>query len=464
MMAEIFSNGLAFIAFLIIVAIYFIAKKVADSAWQEYQLKKEGFFLVSQREGVWTAYKIKQEEILQVIKKWQIWHNKLLLAFFILLVLALLTLTKIIINHKILGFELKVIDVNPRDIGFLFAGLFAPAFAMLGFYFSNRRNETAQQQVKVDSNRNLNDRFTKAIELLGDKDSDKYKQLGGIASLREIGTEQPHNQFTQACADTLTGFIRTEAKPLNEAEEQDLQVKINANIANKKPILENIETTINYQAERAFYTLCTIQENRNLEPHQYANLSGCNLMGLKAENLIIKNINLSKVSLIGADLFQADLRRINLRGSDLRGIDLTGANFNRINFIEVNLEGVDLRRIGLTNTILRGANLRGADLRGADLTGTTLHEANLMGANLGEADLSRAFLSGANLSEANLSRAELTLANLDYCRSLTWKQVAGASWDKIYPPKDLPKEIVIKLIEIGRLGEDYNSEDDEDFK
>ena len=420
-MAEIFSNGLAFIAFLIIVAIYFIAKKVADSAWQEHQEEKEGPFSSVIKQMVRELHKtVRKEKWLAIkkwqgIKKWQIWQHKLLLASFILLALGLWTLINIVDDHKILGFCLKQTDVNPRDIGLLFTGLFAPALAMLGYYFSNRRNQTAQEQVKIESDRNLNDRFTKAIELLGDKDSDKYKQLGGIVSLKEIGTEQPHNQFTQACADILIDFIRIEAPPLSDSECEELlkeiNEKINKKIKNKKFILVNIKTAINYQAERAFHALCAIQAKYDLEKHYYADLSHRNLIGLKAQNLIIKNITLSKTKLIGANFYQADLSNVNLTGACLVGAHMS-------------------------LSILKGTDLSEADLDWVDLSG---------------ANLTRANLEEINLQGTNLTGTNLTGTNFKNCRNLTWEQIESACWKEYAPPRNLPKEIRAELKKIGRL-------------
>ena len=396
-MYEVFSSGWEFIiglddwfktygvglALIILVAIIisFIVT-VADFAWQKYQRSKGNPYLVRQDRD-WNARKAKRKKKWQSIKKWKLFklvkNHFLLVCSLALFMIAIKSFSTIYSSKEIWGFTLNYIEIDPRDIGFLFAGLFAPSLAILGYYFSNRRNQTAQEQVKVESNRNLvesnrnlNDRFTKAIELLGDKD--KYKQLGGIASLKEIGTEQPHNQFTQACADILIDFIRTEATSISDAKHRE---------------------PINYQAERAFHALCAIQVSRDLEKHQYADLSHCNLTGLKAKNLIIENINLS-------------------------------------------------------NTYLIGANLRRADLIMADLTRANLSEANLSGADLSGTDL-----SGANLREANLSQTYITLTDFGNCKNLTLEQIESAEWQEDAPPKYLPYNFQERLIEIGRMAEDY---------
>ena len=308
------------------------------------------------------------------IKKTEKWwlflkREKLIILAVLLFIIAIWALLNLEVFACWLGLSIKSNDLNPRDIGLLFGGLLAPGLAMLGFYFSDHRNQAMLAQVKVDFDRNLNENFMTTIEMLSDKV--EYKQLSSIASLRQINFIAG-NQFSQATASALASFIRNHAPPLKD-----------------------ITSKVSEKVQFAFYVLCEVQANRNLShSREYANLDKINLSGLQAANSIIRYISLRHVNLTGADISNSTISDINL----------TYANFTTANLIAVNFSG---------------SNLKGADFNGAHLRRAKFSGADLIGAKFPLADIKFAEFSGADLT------------NTDFCNShnVAVKYFEEARWD-----------------------------------
>ncbi|MBO1061903.1 MAG: pentapeptide repeat-containing protein, partial [Aphanizomenon flos-aquae CP01] len=195
---------------------------------------------------------------------------------------------------------------------------------------ANRNAEAANRNAEAANQKQITERFSKAIEQLG---SDKPEViLGGIYTLERIARDSEPDQWT--IMEVLTAFVRQNAPIIEENESQSPE--------DQEKLLKlriSIRACLTVIGERKY-------------------------PDLKNKRLDLTKVNISGFNLTGADLTGADLTRANLRGANLTRADLFGAT--------------------LTEADLTGANLTEADLTGADLTRANLRGANLFGATLTE--------------------------------------------------------------------------------
>lgn len=238
-------------------------------------------------------------------------------------------------------------DANRRTFIQFLGGLFFFVTA----YLSWRNLQTAEDK-------EVNDRFGKAVELLGDERLEV--RLGGIYLLERIAKDSARDHWT--VMEVLTSYIR-EKSPLTERSDL-LKTDIQAAL--------------------------TVIGRRNIKNDSQT-----------------KQLDLRSVNLRGADLAAANFDRANLRGSDL-----SHASLKRVTFREANMSQVQLEKADLSESILNEADLQGAMLQGANCIQASLIAAVLLQANLREASFEKASLGKANLIEAQLQQASFVGANL----------------------------------------------------
>jgi uncharacterized protein YjbI with pentapeptide repeats len=238
-------------------------------------------------------------------------------------------------------------DANRRTFIQFLGGLFFFVTA----YLSWRNLQTAEDK-------EVNDRFSKAVELLGD---DRLEvQLGGIYLLERIAKDSARDHWT--VMEVLTSYMRE-----------------------KSPVTERSETL-----KTDIQAALTVIGRRNVNNDSRT-----------------KHLSLHDVSLRGADLSEANFDR-----ADFSGSDLSDANLERATLIGANIGQAQLTEASLVGAILNETELTGAVLQGADLTQASLIAAVLLQANLREASFDRASLGKANLIEAQLQQASFVGANL----------------------------------------------------
>ncbi|MGL4880514.1 MAG: pentapeptide repeat-containing protein, partial [Waterburya sp.] len=248
------------------------------------------------------------------------------------------------------------------------ASLIAAVIAANGLFVNY---QDALKDRELTQKRLVTDRFTKAVEQLGN--SQEEVVIGGIYSLERIAKDSPKDQWT--IMEVLTAFVRKNS-PI-PPEIQNLKGKKERSKEQSKA-LEKL-APVNIQIQAAL----TVIGRRNPERDYTSD---------EAPKLKTKSL----------DLTYSNLRDAHLSYADLRDADLSGAN----------LSGADLNYVYLRDANLRDAYLSDAYLSDAYLSDANLSDANLSDANLSDADLSYVYLSDANLSDANLSDANLSDANL----------------------------------------------------
>ncbi|MET8525181.1 pentapeptide repeat-containing protein [Micromonospora sp. NPDC005172] len=248
-------------------------------------------------------------------------------------------------------------------------------FVAIGLYITNEAN---REQQRLTAQGQITDRFTKAVEQLGQPGMEKLDvRLGAIYALERIMRDSTVDQA--AVIDILAAFVRIHA-PIERATA----------LPTKPPVLDS--PTVDIQAA------LTVLGRRDVTR------DGSSLDGLTAR---ITTPDLTETDLAGVNLSLANLARANLTGANL-----TSANLSYANLTDTHLRFADLDHVDLSN-----ANLAGANLTGANLTAANLTRANLTGANLAGAKLSGAGLFDANLNHADLTGADLTQAHLTCART-----------------------------------------------
>ena len=214
----------------------------------------------------------------------------------------------------------------------------------------------------------LTDRYTKAIDQLGDEKLDV--RLGGIYALERIAVDSKRDHPT--VVEVLSAYVRERSAPIRMVR------PANRRTAHPPTLRKHVKLDFDVQA-------------------------ALTVLGRLPARVGIRRGNLSQVDLTGANLLGANLSRADLTRANLAGAKLLVANLAR----------ADLRDANLTEADLNGADLTEALLIEADLTKAKLITAKLIKSQINWANLSKADLTMANMTEALLTQADLTKANLN---------------------------------------------------
>ncbi|WP_431884758.1 pentapeptide repeat-containing protein [Micromonospora wenchangensis] len=248
-------------------------------------------------------------------------------------------------------------------------------FVAIGLYVTNEANrqssEANREQQLLTAQGQITDRFTKAVEQLGQPGPEKIDvRLGAVYALERIMRDSRVDQ--PAVIDILAAFIRVHSPAPNRATRPS---------ASRLPV--DIQAAVTVLGRRD-----TTRDGGDLHtPHLWRvrpDLTNTNLTLADLTSANLPLANLVGAYLPMASLYEADLTSANLTAANLTSADLTLAN----------LESADL-----TSANLAGANLTHANLGGADLIGANLAGANLANANLGGADLTNAILTCAHTDD-----------------------------------------------------------------
>ncbi|MDQ6948981.1 MAG: pentapeptide repeat-containing protein [Actinomycetota bacterium] len=249
---------------------------------------------------------------------------------------------------------------------------------MSGPQFTDQQDLTRRGQIA--------DRFTKAIDELGQQGPDKLDiRLGGIYALEQIARDSKDNGLNENRRTTyelLAAYVREHAAWKGNT------------LATREPLSALPELRPEIQ------TIMTVLARRNRSPND--------------QDLDLRGTDLRKVQLPDGDLEQLNLTHANLHGANLVRADLKRSTLDEVQLEEAVLveSHLDLKTLA-QNATLVGANLTFAHLERCNLNGAHLEGAYLNGARLADASLIGAHLEAAHLDDANLERAELEDTHLE---------------------------------------------------
>jgi len=341
-------------------------------------------------------------------------------------------------------------------------------FVTAGVSWQNLK--ATQRNVLVAEDKQVTERFSKAVEMLGNENS-LYIRLGGIYALERIAKDSPKDHWQ--VIEVLTAFVREKARLKNEQKPfyiTDHFAGMHEDF-HEDPYGDSCEdysnedewdgTTRNpnrnyiYPCPVDIQAILTalgrrIRTHENGEQHHLdlnqtdlrgivltGDLTGINLQGVNLQWAELKNVEMIGANLTKANLELAKFEGANLQGVNLEDAQLQWARFMSTKFCKANLKNVDFRETtfqesDLSQADLMQSNFSGAklcrntrdtlrhakqlseanfsevDLSGINLKNTTLKSTDFSKANLSGADLTGAHLEEAYLEEANLSAADLT--------------------------------------------------------
>ena len=269
----------------------------------------------------------------------------------------------------------------------------------IGLYFTWRRIRSMEKTVYVTEQGQITDRFSKAVEQLGD---DRLAvKLGGIFSLERLAKDSPDDHWT--VMEVLTAYIR-------DYKTEDLAQQKIEKVGNDVEV-QQVKKIIRVPADIQAALTVVGRRNISFDP--------------VGKWLDFRNADLEESTLKGGNFADANFHRADLIRSNLSEIILYKAKFFRTNLYRANLYKANLREASLTKVSLEGATLIDADLSNSELTEVIFENANLSGASLRNANLTGAYLKdtilkGADLSGANLSDVkDLTVDQLLQAKSTT---------------------------------------------
>jgi hypothetical protein len=235
---------------------------------------------------------------------------------------------------------------------------------LVGAYYTYRQVQTGRRQLDVAQQGQVTERFTRAIDQLGNENLDV--RLGGIYALERIARDSPDDHAT--IAEILTAYIRTHAPWPPTLPGHDVD-----------PV-----------------PIDDVPELKVRAPDAQASLTVLGRGGFAEQPPVVGD---------QLDLHEVDLRRAKLFYANLVGADLHGANLAGVILFGVNMQGADLSDANLAEAEIMDSNLVFADLAAASLEkaiidGTVLTAASLIGANLSGARLQTAELRGVRLEQA----------------------------------------------------------------
>ena len=263
---------------------------------------------------------------------------KLPLAYLILFLLV----HYILIKFGAYGREInKWHDVfkDPHSTSIMIGAAIAPAFAILGLLYANRRYQLASEQISLQTTSMDQQRFYDAVKLLGDER--EYLQLGALTAIRQICSKKDTAFFIEA-RKILRNFLRANTNTVNE------HIKL-------IEVVDNISGI----AAKAFMTLIDIiYAHKDLRENQddreiFRNL---NFYRLNVEqHLKLHSIEFSNCELRFSDFTNTVMTNVTFRGGT---VSIAEASYTHISARLTNVEfvGVKFENCDFGNADISGAN------------------------------------------------------------------------------------------------------------
>jgi hypothetical protein len=269
-----------------------------------------------------------------------------------------------------------------KDLILTLAQILGGAALLSGLYFTWRT-------VQVNREGQITERFTRAIDQLGETDDKGRKKLeirlGGIYALERIARDSPERDYSTVM-EVLMAYVRENApwppksaKPPEEGSVSDSKSNdVSEQHKDAEPDAEPTPTKPPTDIQAILEVFKRREDDRVPEKHRvHVDLQGTDLQGANLAEANLKGAILRRARLEGADLYHAHLEEALLRDSHLEEAELSGANLEGAHLVRANLKGAYLWATNLKNANLIDANLEGAAFLGANLEGAYLSGANL---------------------------------------------------------------------------------------
>ena len=207
------------------------------------------------------------------------------------------------------------------------AQLVLGALVVATLYLTWKRVRAAERTVEVAQEGQITERFTRAVEQLGNQDSMAVR-LGGIYALERIARDSKRDHWQ--VMEVLTAFAR-DSSPYREDK------------PSFQPLAADIQAVLTVLGRRNFR-----YDRKGLR----LDLSETHLLGAR-----LMESNLEHVMFTGANLQNAAFFRVKFRGAIFHNANLIVTNFQKSN-----LEQCEFHRALMHGTKLEGSNIANSDL------------------------------------------------------------------------------------------------------
>lgn len=239
----------------------------------------------------------------------------------------------------------KYLIASERATQATLAQILGGAVIIVGLYFTYQNTKTAQDTLRVTEEGKLTDRFSKAIELIGEGKAET--SIGGIYALEQLAKDSAAHHWT--VMEVLTSYIRRHS-PLYPAD--------NAPEASTS-VTPDVQAAIDVIGRR----------------HHSGREHGQQVIDLTEASL--RSANLSSGIFRKAVCKHVDFYRANLKSADFRKADLSMARLSSANVKSANFIGANLAYANLDETDLSLSYINWEDVRHAYITHKTLLPAPL---------------------------------------------------------------------------------------
>ncbi len=252
---------------------------------------------------------------------------------------------------------------------------------------ANKTAEAANTNAKAAQDKQITERFAKAVEQLG---SEKVEvRLGAIYSFEKLAKNSLEDGWT--IMEILTAFVRENA-PLKKEENTEKVI----------PLINELAEKIKLSIDQYIGALQEIKKEQPPKPR----------IDIQAALTVIGRLNYDK---------KPENQWINLSKTDLQGAIFSGGN----------LQNAYFSRAKLQKTIFSGTNLKNAQFVKAELQNALLIEkTNLQNADFSQAHLQGVSFSKANLEDAKFHQADLRDTELSQAKNLNQQQIQSAIGDE----------------------------------
>jgi uncharacterized protein YjbI with pentapeptide repeats len=317
----------------------------------------------------------------------------------------------------------------------------------LNFKVAERNVKLTQAKLRQESrkaikdsalaqSRLITDRFSKAVEQLGD--TKLAIQLGGIYSLERIAKDSPQDYWT--VMQVLTAFVRQNSK-LEDSNENSTMAKSKS--APKAEIQAVIAVIVKRKDPEGYSGSIDLRRT-NLRKSDFtkasfvnASLGGSDFSSADLSGAFLDGADLSYCDLTGTKLNQSKMYQSSLSVTKLSSTTLNGADLSKVESSKAEFYGARGNNVIFDDAKLCDAKFGGTQLfasfRKAVLTKAYFGFARLAfsrfeGADLSEVDFSKAILTnthfeGANLNKAILNGAFVTEADFRGAKNLDIEQI-----------------------------------------
>jgi hypothetical protein len=298
----------------------------------------------------------------------------------------------------------------------------AGILAAIGAYYTHRSFGLNRESLELNRQGQITERFTRAVDQLGNTDS-VHVRLGGIYALERLARESRADHGP--IVEILTAYVRDRAPARDWDKYQELLEEYPE--SEPQPPAADVQAALTVLGRR----------NTAYDPPSpwHLDLRGAHLPRADLRDARFANADLSwalllEAKMAGAQLEGARLMSARLSRADLSQAHMRMANFRHAAMYQASMEEADLRGADLSHANLVHALLRRAQLERVDLSCANLQQADLRDTDLAGARLLDTKLDQAMIGRTKLDRADFTGASLDRAR-----YSAGTTWPDGFDPE-----------------------------